>query len=694
MFYMYQSAEFISLYAKTQRFSLGRPRAFTISKDSNLIFFLRAINESDPTLALFTFSIITQKTQLLIDPNLLSDPKEVGIPAAEKARRERMRELGLGITSYQLSDSGDNICFVLNGKLFIYQLQHCDFIKFSEISGVVDPKISPNSKYVAAVLDNGITLFDLTKFTVRNLISPKEATTSFGLANFIAAEEFSRISGFWWAPDSQHLLIEKVDSSAVSEVYLADPTEPSQTPQAHRYPFAGGNNPISSLVLLNLAGEEKDLSFLSEKFEYLINAGFKTKSEVFLTLLNREQNHLQVKLYDFVAQRENVFFTQQERPWVEINQPLPKFYEDKFIYLVNEEYQKIVSNGEQIPNQNFEVRSIVEVTDQAITALVSTEPQNLAMVELSAAKKARWITPADGYASGIKKNDTLLIVEHHLEQWQPQFKLVKGEKYFPIENLAVSPTFKPNISIKHLKSTDLYAAVIAPSNYKNEKLPVIMCPYSGPHAQRVLNSASGFLTEQFLAEQGFLVVVIDSRGTPGRGKKFAQAIATNWASKVLADQIDGLQELSATEATNFDLTRVGIKGWSFGGYLAAYAVLQRSDFFKAAIAGAPVTDWRWYDTAYSERYLGSVNKNLAAYQENSLINKVANLASPLLLIHGLADDNVLAMHSLKLSSALFAKAKAHNFISLSGVSHLTGVNETIESLIKIEIDFFNQHLKT
>src|SRR5210317_1178382 len=128
---MYQSADFISLYAKTQRFSLGRPRAFTVSKDSNYVYFLRAISESDPTLALFSFSIDSQKTELLIDPNLLLNPKEVGIPQAELARRERMRELGVGITSYQLDELGENICFALQGMLFIYRVQSRDFIKFS-----------------------------------------------------------------------------------------------------------------------------------------------------------------------------------------------------------------------------------------------------------------------------------------------------------------------------------------------------------------------------------------------------------------------------------------------------------------------------------------------------------------------------------------------------------------------------------
>jgi dipeptidyl-peptidase-4 len=274
------------------------------------------------------------------------------------------------------------------------------------------------------------------------------------------------------------------------------------------------------------------------------------------------------------------------------------------------------------------------------------------------------------------------------------YKLIKGTNQYLIKNLADVPSFKPNVEVKYLTESDLWVSLILPNDRAHENLPVILSPYAGPHAQRVLKTASGYLTEQFLAQHGFAVLVIDGRGTPGRGKDFSQSISSNWAEKVLIDQINALQEIAGNNPQLFNLSKVAIMGWSFGGYLAAYAVLTRSDIFKAAIAGAPVTDWRWYDTAYSERYLGIPSENLAAYEENSLINKVEGLTGDLLLIHGLADDNVLAMHSLRLSNALFVKGKAHNFLSLSGVSHMTPQKTILENLLRLEIDFLNKNLKS
>jgi dipeptidyl-peptidase-4 len=221
--------------------------------------------------------------------------------------------------------------------------------------------------------------------------------------------------------------------------------------------------------------------------------------------------------------------------------------------------------------------------------------------------------------------------------------------------------------------------------------PVICSPYGGPHAQRVINAGGAYLTEQWLADQGFAVVVVDGRGTPGRGPQWEYAVHHDLAGPVLQDQVDGLHALAEIE-TALDLTRVGIRGWSFGGYLAALAVMDRPDVFHAAVAGAPVTDWRLYDTAYTERYLGNPNDDPSPYERTSLFTRAAQLTRPLLLIHGLADDNVLAAHTLQLSSALLAAGKPHNVLPLSGVTHMTPQEIVAENLLLTEVDFFRTHL--
>ena len=221
---------------------------------------------------------------------------------------------------------------------------------------------------------------------------------------------------------------------------------------------------------------------------------------------------------------------------------------------------------------------------------------------------------------------------------------------------------------------------------------MIFAPYGGPHFANCLKNASVFISDQWIADQGFAVIVADNRGTPGRGKKWEYEIYESWSKKILADQILVLDEANKKFPNLLNLDKVGITGWSFGGYFAALAVLDAPDRFHAAIAGAPVTDMRWYDTAYSERYLGNPKIDETKYEEFSLINRAHKLERPLLIIHGLADDNVLATHSLKLSQKLLSLGKLHEFIPLSGVSHMTPQEVITENLLKIQLEFFTKNL--
>jgi dipeptidyl-peptidase-4 len=237
----------------------------------------------------------------------------------------------------------------------------------------------------------------------------------------------------------------------------------------------------------------------------------------------------------------------------------------------------------------------------------------------------------------------------------------------------------------------LATAVLLPRNHDGARLPVLLDPYAGPHAQRVVRSANAHLTSQWFADQGFAVVIVDGRGTPGRGSGFDRAVRGDLATVVLDDQIEGLLH-AADELDVLDLDRVAIRGWSFGGYLAALAVLRRPDVFHAAIAGAPVTDWRLYDTHYTERYLGDPATSPDAYDAGSLASLADRLTRPLLLIHGLADDNVVAAHTLQLSSALLAAGKPHEVLPLVGVTHMTPQEVVAENLLLHQLDFLRRAL--
>jgi dipeptidyl-peptidase-4 len=239
---------------------------------------------------------------------------------------------------------------------------------------------------------------------------------------------------------------------------------------------------------------------------------------------------------------------------------------------------------------------------------------------------------------------------------------------------------------------EIRTALLLPSGHRpGTALPVLMDPYGGPHAQRVLSTANAFLESQWWADQGFAVVIADGRGTPGRGSEWERAVHLDLATPVLADQVDALHAAAAA-CPDLDLSRVGIRGWSFGGYLAALAVLRRPDVFHAAIAGAPVTDWALYDTHYTERYLGTPTSHPEVYSATSLLTDAEKLERPLLLVHGLADDNVVAAHTLQLSAALLAAGRPHQVLPLSGVTHMTPQEVVAENLLLFQLDFLRRAL--
>jgi dipeptidyl-peptidase 4 len=256
-----------------------------------------------------------------------------------------------------------------------------------------------------------------------------------------------------------------------------------------------------------------------------------------------------------------------------------------------------------------------------------------------------------------------------------------------LRSFAASPPLEVGVRIEHLTDRRLATALLLPSGAgPGDRFPVLVDPYGGPHAQRVVRSRGAHASSQWFADQGFAVVVIDGRGTPGRGSAFERAVHLDLAGPVLDDQVEALHALAALEP-RLDLSRVAIRGWSFGGYLAALAVLRRPDVFHAAIAGAPVTEWRLYDTHYTERYLGDPGTDPGPYDRTSLLTDAHRLERPLLLVHGLADDNVVAAHTLQLSSALLAAGRPHQVLPLTGVTHMASQEEVAENLLLLQLDF-------
>jgi dipeptidyl-peptidase 4 len=305
----------------------------------------------------------------------------------------------------------------------------------------------------------------------------------------------------------------------------------------------------------------------------------------------------------------------------------------------------------------------------------------------------RRLTEPGGFHTGLLAGGTQVVASRHLDRPGAVVTVQRdGAEARAVATYAEKPPLSADVTLLTVGEHDLRVGLLLPRDHvAGTSLPVLMDPYGGPHHQEVIAVQDMWLEPQWWADQGFAVVVADGRGTGSRGRSWDRAVRDDIAAVTLEDQVTALHEVAAKEP-DLDLGRVAIRGWSFGGYLAAMAVLRRPDVFHAAIAGAPVTDWALYDTFYSERYLGMPHEAPEVYERTSLLPDAPNLRRPLLLIHGLADDNVVAAHSLQLSSALLAAGRPHDVLPLSGVTHMTPQPVVAENLLLLQLDWLRRAL--
>jgi dipeptidyl-peptidase-4 len=301
------------------------------------------------------------------------------------------------------------------------------------------------------------------------------------------------------------------------------------------------------------------------------------------------------------------------------------------------------------------------------------------------------LSEPDGWSVGTARGGTTVVVRADLGAPRSHASVRGPGSSWPVPSHAEAPELAIRPEFLADDTGWQRIAVLWPSTAAVEPLPIIMSPYGGPHAQRSVRAAGAFATEQWLADQGFCVVVADGPGAPSRPSN-EHAIFRDLGHQPLEGQVTALLAVLQHYGERLDRDRVAIRGWSFGGYLAAFAVMERPDLFTAGIAGAPVTDWTRYDTHYTERYLGTPESEPAAHAHATLLNKAHRLHRPLLLIHGMADDNVYATHTLQLSRELLAAGKPHTVLPLSGETHLTRQLAISENQLRLELAFLRDAL--
>ncbi len=695
---------FPRLSARTARFTSGAPRSLQVSADGSRVSFLRSESGTSRSAALWVLDVATGTERLVADPAELLEGDET-LSAAERARRERMREAGAGITGYATDAAGTVAAFALSSRLFVADLTGAGsgVRELAAAGPVIDPRPSPDGTLVAYAADGALHLAAVDGSGGSVLVAPDGPEVTFGLADFIASEELDRYRGFWWAPDSRSLLVARVDESAVPLWTIADPANPDAAARTHRYPAAGTTNADVSLWHVELDGSRLEVSWDSE-YPYLVTVHWTEQGDALVQVLSRRQERSLIFAVsgrvDGPTGRSSGVATYDVREitdacWVDVVPGTPAWWGGQLVTVepVEDRYALLLDGVASSPAE-LQVRAVIETGGELL--VVATEGLGEQHVyRVPPGSEAEWIRLSDGPGvhAGRSAGGTTVLSSLLLDDPLTHVVVRSADSMHEIRSLAEDPGLRPAATLFRAGQRAIPTAVVFPTSWEpgSGALPVLLNPYGGPHHSEVLASAKVHLMSQWWADQGFAVVVVDNRGTPG-SPSWERSVRFDLASPVIEDQVDALEHVAAAYPGALDLTKVAVRGWSFGGHLAALAVLRRPDVFHAGVAGAPVTDQALYDTAYTERYLGLPQEHPEAYAVSSAITDAATLSRPLMIIHGLADDNVVAAHSLRLSSALLAAGRPHEFLPLVGVTHMTPQEVVAENLLLLQLDFLRRAL--
>lgn len=703
---------FLRQYASTRRFMAGRPVDPQATPDGKEVLFLRS-GPTDAVQALHAFDVATGRTrELLTAPALLGQAAQELTPE-EKAALERLRISARGFTSFKLSEDGARVLLPLSGKLYVLERGSGKVVQLAAGAGAFDPRFSPDGRHVAYVRDNDVFAVDLASNRERRVTRGGTALVTHGLAEFVAQEEMHRYTGYWWSPDGRSIAFEEADSSALETFTIADPLHPEAGATQMRYPRPGKANTQVRLGVTAASGKGKTVwvAWDREAYPYLATVAWQEGGPLTLLVQNRAQTEQVLLAADPATGKTRTLLVERDAAWLNLDQQFPRWRKDGkgFFWLTERngapEVEERGADGALLasrvpPEAGFADWVGYDDAEDALYFTGSPDPTQARLWRVRGeGRPERLPTPAgDAPATEAVKlsvKGRLLLVTASSLAALPRTHVLRLPDFAPagtLPSVAQEPAAMPATRVQRVgEGEGFWTAVTRPRNAKaGEKLPVILYVYGGPHAQQVKH-APVTLLDGWLAEQGFLVVRADNRGTPRRGRAWERAIKGDFAGPALEDQVAALRAL-AREVPEVDLARVGVYGWSFGGYMAALSVLARPDVFRAAVAGAPVTEWRDYDTHYTERYLGVPPEAEGAYTRSSLLPLAPALRRPLLLVHGTADDNVHFFHTLKLSDALLRAGRRHDVLPLSGFTHMVADPLVTERLYSHVAAYLREHL--
>jgi dipeptidyl-peptidase-4 len=711
---------FLRAFAETRAFLLGRPQRAQPTPDGRAVLFLRSPARV-PELGLFEYDVATGVTRELVTPaQVLAGAEEV-LTEAEKARRERLRITDRGFTGFALAPDGGAVLLTLSGRLFLVDRAtgRVRALTPAYDEAVLDARFSPDGRRVAFVRGHDLWVVDLVPEggAPRPVTTGGTATRFFGVAEFVAQEEMHRYEGYFWAPDGARLAVTEVDEEGVERFAIADPARPERPPVVFAYPRPGKANARVRLGIFPADGSAAAPVWADwdrDRYPYLARVLWDTpRAPLALLVQTRDQREAVLLTVDERTGATAPLVVERDHAWVNLDRALPRFLPDGsgLLWLTEQDGapalelrgpdgahgRTLVGPGEgflgllhvQVQPEDGRARALHVLLGDAIgNRIVRLSLDDGARVALTDDEAEHAPTFAAG---GGLLVDTVVAAD----AW-PRTRVLDatGRVCGELPQTAEDPPTGIALELTTVDAAGetFHAALVRPRVFDpDQRYPVVVHVYGGPHALTVKRDARAYAYDQWLADHGVIVVCIDNRGTPRRGRAFERAVKGRFGDVPLDDQACALEALGI-RYPELDLGRVGVYGWSFGGYMAALAVLRRPELYQVAVAGAPVVDWHDYDTHYTERYLDRPEAAPEAYRSSSLLTYADGLRRPLLLVHGTADDNVYFFHSLKLADALLRAGRPFDFLPLPRVTHQIGDPALRERVWAAVAEYLLRHL--
>jgi len=686
-----------------------------ISPDGSRVTFLRGKDTDRFQLDLWETRVADGQTRLLVDSAVVQPGGET-LSDEEKARRERQRIAAFrGIVEYQWAPDGQRLLFPLGGELYLYDLSPDAANPVRKLTSgtgfATDPKVSPGGRYVGFVRDRNLWVVDLASGRELQLTTDGSETIGNGVAEFVADEEMGRHTGYWFAPDDSAVAFARIDESGVPvqkryEVY-ADRTDVVE----QRYPAAGDANVRVTLHVADLAGMKagragterpaklalRDVDLGADADIYLARVQWRAPGVLTFQRQSRDQRRLELVEATLATGAQRVLVTETSKTWVPLHDGLRFLADGGFLWISErsgfEHLQRHDADGglvRALTSGEWVVDALLGVDEQAGLAYVagsldSPLEKHVYAVPLAGGAPRR-LTEAPGmHEAAFSANAAVFVDLWSNAETPPQTELRKADGGL-VTTLVANDLADPAhpyapfraahrpVEFGRLAAADgtpLHYSLIKPPGFDPAKrYPVVVFVYGGPASQTVTRAWPGrsdHLFNQFLAQQGYVVFSLDNRGTPRRGAAFGGALYGRQGTVEVEDQLAGIAFLRRQAWV--DAARIGVHGWSNGGYMTLMLLAKASDHYACGVAGAPVTDWALYDSHYTERYMDHPSRNPDGYREASVFSHLDGLRSKLLLLHGMADDNVLFTNSTKLMSELQKRGTSFELMTYPGAKH-------------------------